>query len=1098
MKKSYIIILVSFFFSFLPVNFLFAQKTKIACIGNSITEGWELPSGAKSYPTVLQDLLGTTDYQVNNYGVSAHSMLKKSDLPYWNTQKYKDALNWDPDILIIKLGTNDAKPNNWNSHKNEFEGDYLEFIKSFKDKNSDLEVYVCYPIPIFPSSNHAGSRGDAVIREMMPILDEIASKSGATIIDLHTPFEDKTFLSDDGLHPNTDGAVYLARFVAQAVCPSCTIQDLPENILTKVYAQDRTDEKQTSGSSVAELDITPLVDNNASTVLNASFTPGMYFEVELADGILINAYSVTGGDAGMKNDLPKSWEFQGKIKDSDTWEKIHEQTDASFLANETKYYLLSGQTNHYSSFRLVINENQGGSDLKLNEWQFFGTKGETITANGGVITDKYNVTGNEGVACLIDGSIGTKYCAVNKGTSFWIQYKSPVPAKIVEYALTSGNDAPERDPVDWILEGSIDGSVWIPLDTQSDQSFSSRRETRIFPVSSDDQYLYFRLNVKKIKSGTTFQLSEWQLSGSQVPRIKIACIGNSITEGFGLNDSRSYPAVLQKNLGTGNFEVTNFGASGRTLLKNGKEFDGNPSSYWDHERYQQALNYKPDIVIIKLGTNDAKAINWNSLKNEFKNDYIDLVNSFKNLTSQPKIYVCYPIPLFGPGNWINDDSVLTNEMIPMITQVAQETGAEIIDLHTPFTGRFYLSDDKVHPNAKGYVYLADVVSRAICPDCNIPALPSDFFIQLTDFSWLDKKVELTTSLNDQDLSNLTDKNATTSLEVDFEKDTWFAVELPANSKIAAYSITFGSSDASNAPKSWTFEGSSDGKTWRKIDEQKNVTFMPNETKIFNEYAVSYTGLRVCKYFRLLISENNGGTKLSLADWQLFGCLSAMENSVMNNGGSISAQYNTMPHEGPANLIDKKADTKYCTKISGSSWWIRYESKTDVVVDRYSVTSANDAPDRDPVDWTLSGSTDGNKWVVLDSRTNQTFIGRYSTMEYSFTNDKPYKYYRLNVTKIGNGDLLQFAEWQLFEKEESSGIENLKASDFDVFVNNGELTIRLLNNNDAGSYRVFSTTGKHIESGEILPGGNVRRHYSSGVYIVELNSSSGKSVTKVVL
>ncbi len=212
-------------------------------------------------------------------------------------------------------------------------------------------------------------------------------------------------------------------------------------------------------------------------------------------------------------------------------------------------------------------------------------------------------------------------------------------------------------------------------------------------------------------------------------KIKVACIGNSITEGYGASSaSKNYPNMLQQYLGTTDFEVKNYGASGYTLLRKGKDSSGKSVSYWDHSKYQQALNYEPDIVIIKLGTNDTKKINWDNLKDEFKTDYIDFVNSFKHLSSQPEIYVCFPIPLYGPSNSFNNDRVIREEMISMIIETAQETGSKVIDLHSVFSHKPHLSNDKVHPNDKGYGLLAYLVANAICPECNINPLEDDFFM----------------------------------------------------------------------------------------------------------------------------------------------------------------------------------------------------------------------------------------------------------------------------------------------------------------------------------------------------------------------------------
>ena len=86
--------------------------------------------------------------------------------------------------------------------------------------------------------------------------------------------------------------------------------------------------------------------------------------------------------------------------------------------------------------------------------------------------------------------------------------------------------------------------------------------------------------------------------------------------------------------------------------------------------------------------------------------------------------------------------------------------------------------------------------------------------------------------------------------------------------------------------------------------------------------------------------------------------------------------------------------------------------------RYALTSANDAPGRDPQDWTLEGSQDGQSWTVLDTQTGQSFGERFQTKEYAFSNSTAYRHYRLNVTRNHGDGILQLAELQL-----SKGGEN---------------------------------------------------------------------------
>jgi lysophospholipase L1-like esterase len=195
-----------------------AQGTiKVACIGNSITEGAGLET---PYPEALQALLGD-GYEVRNYGIGGRTLLKKGDFPYWNERKYQEALDWEADIVIIKLGTNDTKPQNW-KFKDEFVSDYVELVKSFKKSPSKPQVYVCYPVPVF--EDKGGINETAVKNEVLPAVKKVAKKTKVRTIDLYAPFLGKSDLTYDGIHPNDAGAALLAQLVYQALSTSTANQ----------------------------------------------------------------------------------------------------------------------------------------------------------------------------------------------------------------------------------------------------------------------------------------------------------------------------------------------------------------------------------------------------------------------------------------------------------------------------------------------------------------------------------------------------------------------------------------------------------------------------------------------------------------------------------------------------------------------------------------------------------------------------------------------------------------------------------------------------------------------------------------------------------
>ena len=223
-------------------------------------------------------------------------------------------------------------------------------------------------------------------------------------------------------------------------------------------------------------------------------------------------------------------------------------------------------------------------------------------------------------------------------------------------------------------------------------------------------------------------LGNW-LKARQTPQpgaIRVACIGNSITDGHGIDMATQYgyPAELQKKLGNG-YWVKNFGVSARTMLNKGDY------PYMNEMAWQDALAFKPDVVIIKLGTNDSKPYNWQH-NSEFRQDLEQMVTTLcpalaqpakkgkKNksqksqLSSQkPQIFLCTPIPAF-KSTWDINDSVIVNGIIPIQKEVAQKYGLRIIDLHTHYAndGDKMLTDG-IHPDGKGAQRLAEIIAGEI-------------------------------------------------------------------------------------------------------------------------------------------------------------------------------------------------------------------------------------------------------------------------------------------------------------------------------------------------------------------------------------------------
>jgi len=155
----------------------------------------------------------------------------------------------------------------------------------------------------------------------------------------------------------------------------------------------------------------------------------------------------------------------------------------------------------------------------------------------------------------------------------------------------------------------------------------------------------------------------------------------------------SYPAQLQHWLGK-DYDVRNYGVSGATMLKNGDK------PYWDQKEFTQAHEFNPDIVLIKLGTNDSKPQNW-AFESEFSKDYIDMIKGFKELPSRPRIMLMLPVPVFTEEKWGIRDSIVSQAIVPEIKDIAEKTTCELIDLYTPLLDYGNFFPDQIHPDPLG-------------------------------------------------------------------------------------------------------------------------------------------------------------------------------------------------------------------------------------------------------------------------------------------------------------------------------------------------------------------------------------------------------------
>uniref|UniRef100_A0AB33IXB6 GDSL-type esterase/lipase family protein n=1 Tax=Prevotella sp. GTC17254 TaxID=3236794 RepID=A0AB33IXB6_9BACT len=194
--------------------------------------------------------------------------------------------------------------------------------------------------------------------------------------------------------------------------------------------------------------------------------------------------------------------------------------------------------------------------------------------------------------------------------------------------------------------------------------------------------------------------------------IKVACVGNSITFGYGIKDREhdSYPAQLQALLGT-NYEVRNFGKSGATLINRAYR------PYTAQAEYHQALDFKADMVIIHLGVNDTDPRAWPNYSDDFIKDYRALIDSFRVANPKCKVWICRLTPISDRHSRFKSGTRDWHQQIQKrIERIAKTANVGLIDLHAALYNRPDVLPDGLHPNAEGAGLIARKVYTAISGD----------------------------------------------------------------------------------------------------------------------------------------------------------------------------------------------------------------------------------------------------------------------------------------------------------------------------------------------------------------------------------------------
>lgn len=186
---------------------------KVACVGDSITYGFQINNWfSYQYPRLLQILLGDQWY-VRNFGLSGSTAMRSANMSFRRFTNYRKSLAFQPDIVVIMFGTNDANPQNWRG-EDVYRSEYRDLLRSYQSLSSKPDLFLMTP----PAPFRTETEADAAMKDHIELeresIQALASELNGNVIDLFTEAkEHPDWFQADGIHPNAKGAMEIARLV---------------------------------------------------------------------------------------------------------------------------------------------------------------------------------------------------------------------------------------------------------------------------------------------------------------------------------------------------------------------------------------------------------------------------------------------------------------------------------------------------------------------------------------------------------------------------------------------------------------------------------------------------------------------------------------------------------------------------------------------------------------------------------------------------------------------------------------------------------------------------------------------------------------------
>ncbi len=594
------------------------------------------------------------------------------------------------------------------------------------------------------------------------------------------------------------------------------------------------------------------------------------------------------------------------------------------------------------------------------------------------ITARNAISDGESADKAFDGDLTTKWLdhndwagAPTEEEPSWIQIDFAEPQAVNTIVMTSGGDAPERDPENFDLMGSNDnGETWVKVASFVGESFDERVETKSFKFANGLKYDSYRLNVTKNKGNDTLmQITEIEFVGP---------IFTSVDH----TDMPDIAVTARNRIGDAESED--------------KAFDNDDTTKWlDHNDWAGAPTEEdPSWVQVDFTTPVAV-------------DTLALTSGGDAPGRDPENFNLYGsndgTTWVKVGSWVGEsfDERVERKLFSVKNQLAFEAyRLEITKNKGDDTLMQITEIELIGPELAGLnqamVDGVEITERNKISDAEAGKYAFDGDVET---KWLDH--------NDW-------AGAPTE-----EDPSWAQADLPAPAVVNSIALTSANDAPERDPENFNLEGSNDdGQTWIRLASFVGESFDNRfERKVFN-----FSNGLAFEDYRFNITKNKGDdTLMQVAEIELIGPQYELVNHGMENAVEITSSGYIGDNEIHDKAFDGNPDTKW---LDPNDWagapseeepfWVRVDLDTPQIVSTLALTSGNDAANRDPENFTLYGSNDnGDTWTKVNSWVGETFDARQERKVFDFGNGFAYASYKLDITKNkGNDTLMQISEIEL--------------------------------------------------------------------------------------